>query len=446
MSELANATIIVLNWNGRAYLHACLSALLEQTSPSDRIILADNDSSDDSLDFVRRAFPVVDILDNRSNLGYAGGNNRALAQVKSDIAILVNPDIVVQPGWLAALRGALSDDRAIGIAGCKLFFPGQELLQHAGGVITHPQALPGHRGLRSTDTGTWDTPADVDFVTGAALAVRREMIAAVGLLDEGFFMYFEDADWCARARRHGFRVVYVPEATAVHDESATAVQGSPSYLRHFHTGRWRYLLKHFAGTAILADTIPAETAWLAGIYGPERQALAEAYRRTAVSLPAIAAARVRDGREALTAKQQAEIKEALWHAHATALIWSAESPSLSDLKARAAIKPQLFNSATPGLGPLLARLRTLWAAIETKPYADALNEQQNDFNVALVAELAALEARLAAISDQGLEADRAQGEITAVLRQIEEDLNESARRIVEIDKRLARLTGQQRGK
>jgi GT2 family glycosyltransferase len=446
MSELASVTIIVLNWNGRAYLHPCLSALLSQTSPSDHIILADNASSDDSLDFVRRTFPVVDILDNDANLGYAAGNNRALQRVKTDIAILVNPDIVVQPGWLAALRRAFKDDVTVGVAGCKLFFPGEELLQHAGGVITHPQALPGHRGIYSTDTGAWDVLADVDFVTGAAFAVRREAIEAAGLLDEGFFMYFEDADWCARARRHGFRVVYVPEATAVHDESATAVQGSPAYLRHFHAGRWRYLLKHFAGAEILADTIPAEAAWLEGVHGTERRALAEAYRRTALTLPHIAAARVRDGVEPLTAKQQDAVKKALWGRRSEALECSAELPSLSDLKAKATVRPQPFSSETPAIGPLLARLRTLWADIEARPYVDALNSRQNDFNAALAAELEALESRLAAAGRQWLEADMAQGEITAVLQQIEEDLAESARCIAEIDKRLARLTQQKGGK
>jgi hypothetical protein len=300
--------------------------------------------------------------------------------------------------------------------------------------------------MYSADVGPWDTLADVDFVTGAAFAVRREMIEAAGLLDEGFFMYFEDADWCARARRHGFRVVYVPEATAVHDESATAVQGSPSYLRHFHAGRWRYLLKHFEGTAIIEDTIPAESAWLAGIHGAERQALAEAYRRTAVSLPAIAAARVHDGAEPLAAEQQAAIKEALWRWRGAALDWSAELPSPSDLRARATITPQPFSSAVPGIGPLLVRLRTLWAAIEARPYVDALNGQQNEFNSALATELEALEERLAAASARWLGADMAHDESTAVLRQIEEDLAESARRIAEIDKRLARLALPKRGK
>lgn len=147
--------------------------------------------------------------------------------------MLLNPDVGLAPGTLAALAEALAADPRIGIAGAKLWYPDGETIQHAGGFITHPQALPGHYGIGAVDAGDYNTPRNVDYVIGAATALRRSMLDGIGLLDEGYFLYFEDADLCARARRAGYRVVYWPAATGVHVESATAAKGSFAYLHRF---------------------------------------------------------------------------------------------------------------------------------------------------------------------------------------------------------------------
>ena len=168
-------------------------------------------------------------------------------------------------------------DPDVAIAGCKLWYPDGETLQHGGGYITHPQAMPGHYGIGEADAGQHDAARYVDYVIGAAVAVRRTALEQIGLFDEGFFLYYEDADLCARARAAGYRVVYEPRATAVHVESAVAVRGSFSYYQRFHTGRWRYLLKHFSADALLNETVPAEAAWLERIGDDERRAVSLAY-------------------------------------------------------------------------------------------------------------------------------------------------------------------------
>ena len=443
MSALPNATIIVLNWNGRSYLEACLSALFSQTHQAQRIVLVDNGSTDDSLALVRRQFPAVDIIENEINLGYAGGNNVALRQLETEVAILVNPDIVVRHDWLENLLVAFRQDAAIGIAGCKLLYPGEEQLQHAGGLINHPHAMPEHRGMYGMDEGQWDSVADVDFVTGAAFAIRREVIETAGLLDEGFFMYFEDADWCVRARRFGFRVVYVPQATAVHDESAIAVRGSPSYLRHFHSGRLRYLLKHFEAEEIVEETLPVEMAWLEEIEGDERRALGWAYRDTLSDLPEIMASRVAHGAAEIEHSDQAKIRTGLLEMRQAAMLWVDNPAMWQELKEAGQVDPQPFPTTTPLLGPLFARLRTLWASVAVKPYVGALNEQQNDFNQSFAKELQAIEERLREFEGVWMKQEGEQRELAWELEALQRELNRTYHLLASIESRLQKREAKQ---
>lgn len=437
MSEFPSASIIVLNWNGRSYLEACLNALLNQTINPEQIILVDNGSTDDSVALVLRQFPTVEILENEINLGYAGGNNSALRRSHSDVAILVNPDIVVNENWLEQILLPFEQDAAIGLAGCKLLFPGGQQLQHAGGVITHPRAMPGHRGMYTRDEGQVDSLADVDFVTGAAIAVRRETLETSGLLDEGFFMYFEDADWCTRALRNGYRVVYVPQATAVHDESAIAVRGSPSYLRYFHTGRWRYLLKHFDADEIVEKSLPAEAAWLAGIEGDERRALGWAYRDTVANFPAIMAARLAHGAAKIPESDQTTITTGLLAMRQAAMLWPDDPAIWTELTRTAQVKAEPFSSTAPVLGPLFARLRDLWAGVSAKAYIGTLNVQQNEFNQSAVDELQEIESRLIDFTDVWMNREEQQRKLTWQISALQREIDETYSLLESIESRLA---------
>ncbi|MDP2728498.1 MAG: glycosyltransferase, partial [Dehalococcoidia bacterium] len=146
---------------------------------------------------------------------------------------------------------------------------------------------------RQHDDGQWNELRDVDYVTGAAFATRRDVLDAIGAFDEGFHpAYFEDADLCFRARNAGYRVVYVPSAVIVHYESATTVRDSYAYYQAYHKGRLRFVLKHYSAAQIVEDFYPAEMAWLAEVQSsPERQALRQAYqaagRSIKGSLPAL---------------------------------------------------------------------------------------------------------------------------------------------------------------
>jgi GT2 family glycosyltransferase len=258
---------------------------MQQDYPHYSVVLVDNGSTDGTVQFVREHFPAVQIIENHTNLGFAAGNNAALQQVSSPFVVLLNPDVELGTDWLSNLIESMMAEPDIGVAGCKIYQPGNNVLQHAGGYITFPQALPGHYGLAEIDRGQHDAIRDVDYVMGAAFAIRWEVIEAIGLLDEGFFLYYEDVDYCQRARNAGYRVVYLPKAQLVHMESSSTKKGSAFYYGQMHASRWRYMLKYYAAEDLLEATIPAETAWLVERGHEERLGLQYAYMNAQRQLP-----------------------------------------------------------------------------------------------------------------------------------------------------------------
>ncbi len=385
-------TAVILNWNGRAYLEACLTALPAQEYPIERVVLVDNGSTDDSVPFVRERFPTVTVLANGGNVGFAAGNNVALRELTTDCALLLNPDVVLSPGCVAALATTLAADPTIAIAGCKLWYPDGQTLQHAGGYITRPQAMPGHYGVGERDVGQCDARRDVEYVIGAAAAVRRAALERIGLFDEGYFLYYEDGDLCARARAAGYRVVYEPRATAIHVESAVAVRGSFSYFQRFHFGRWRYLLKQFSAAELLNETLPAEMAWLGRIDANERRAVALAYVATRHALPGIRHAR--GAADPLPEETWAALDAALDALRERAREDAFDGAALARLAAAATVVERPFASTVPLLGPLIARFRTAWNNVASRWYVHHVVEQQNTFNALAVRQLETYELEL----------------------------------------------------
>lgn len=389
-----SVTVCVLNWNCGPFLEACLEAIQAQTYPNKRIVLIDNGSTDGSVDFVRERFPDVTIKETGRNLGYGAGNNVALRELTSDIAFLLNPDVVLSADCLAQLVDVMATDPRIGIAGCKLWYPGGEMIQHAGGFIAAPQAFPGHFGIRELDRGQYDTLRDVDYVIGAAFAIRRETLAKVGLFDEGIFLYFEDVDLCYRARRAGYRVTYVPAATAIHVESATTQPGSFGYLNRFHVGRWYLLLKHYTVEQLVSKTFPAEGKWLETLDFMERRAVAIACRATLYNLPTIAAARAREGVGSFSEKEWPSVENSLLDLIRVALTDIVGSSALADLGRSFALTEPTYTSRTPVIGPALATFRKIWNDVAGRWYVDYLRHQQTSFNQAVLAHLRATDEEL----------------------------------------------------
>ncbi len=216
----------------------------------------------------------------------------------------------------------------------------------------------------------------------------------MGLLDEGFFLFYEDVDLCARVRAAGWRVVYTPQATGVHVESATTAKGSFPYLQRFHTGRWRYLLKHFPAEEIMGATLSAEIGWLNQLGAAERRAVTLAYIATRRNLGDIWGARRREGAGPLPPETQRVIEATLGQLADRARRAGFEAAGLAALRARAELRSQPFTSNAPLIGPLIARFRTAWNDVASRWYLDHLMSQQNDFNRLAVEQIETYEAEL----------------------------------------------------
>ncbi len=274
------ASVIVPVWNGIEFLERCLSALRAQDYSRYEVVVVDNASSDGSADFVAEHFPEARLVRNEYNLGFAGGCNAGLRVSDGEVLVLLNQDTEVSPGWLRHVVEALEAPE-VGVVGCKIFYPDGERLQHAGGWFDWPLALAHHYGQGEHDSGAYDEPRIMEYVTGAAMGFRREVMERVGLLDEGFWPgYFEDADFCFRAREAGFEIWYRPEATLRHMES-TSIKDPVRRSRFYQRGRMRFLLKHVEPERWLREFVPAEKAYLPpAVFGMESRALRLGYLET----------------------------------------------------------------------------------------------------------------------------------------------------------------------
>lgn len=407
------ASVIVLAWNGMGYLESCLKSLLSQDFGTFEVIVVDNGSTDGSPDFVAQHYPQVKLIRNERNLGFAAGNNVGLRAATGDILVLLNQDTQVQPGWLGALIDTFSDP-GIGMVGCKLLYP-DGTIQHAGGFLQGARGESAHIGRHMIDDGQYDQLADAEFVTAAALGISRTALATIGPLDEEFVpAYYEDIDWCYRARAAGFRVVYQPRAVVIHHESAST--SSPSYdgLYALHQGRLRFLFKHRPLEQLLKEFLPAERAWLEDL-GEGGEKLAAALHRAYISnlfnLPELV-----QWRQALLdvtfeeAQHLANLILALRTvvplkpagidvpARATVSgpvdqaaqgqVPSTDLDGIQRLRQRSSIQQISPQSEVPVLGPLLSALRRLWNRAFTEWYIVPMIQQQNEFNALLIEHLA----------------------------------------------------------
>ncbi len=231
-------SVVVLNWNGAHLLPDCLDALLAQ-EPAPEVWVVDNASADGSAELVRARYPQVRLRETGANLGFAGGNNVALREVDTDYVALLNNDAVPEPGWLAGLVAVLAAHPGAAAVTGKVLMAGDGLVNSAGGWVDRL----GHgrdRGFGMPDDGRWDEAAEVFYAPATACLYRTAAVRDAGLLDEDFFLYYEDVDLSWRLRLAGWSVRYEPSSVVRHLHSASATSGSPLHL--FHDARNRLLM------------------------------------------------------------------------------------------------------------------------------------------------------------------------------------------------------------
>jgi GT2 family glycosyltransferase len=377
MSEI-DVSVVIPVWNGRPYLVACMEALLAQVPGAFRfgegrveVLCVDNASSDGSADFIEEHYPQARLIRNPVNRGFAGACNVGIEAASGATIALLNQDTRVRPGWLAALSDALTDAR-VGVVGCKALYPDGETIQHAGGRIQWPVAMAEHYGAGERDAGQWDTPREVDYVTGAAMAFRRDVLEAVGQgpLDEGFWPgYYEDVDLCYRVRAAGYEVWYIPSAVLIHEESPS-LGGTARLSALFHQGRLRFVLKHLPPESFVRDFVPAERSTsLTDAQGELALALRTAYLGAMPLVGSLYARRWQADVEAVSA-----VLEALQQLY----LHPVQDPE--DAPIEPALDEFEFRSSTPILGPLIVRLRSLWYGAAARWAVRHLARQQEAVN------------------------------------------------------------------
>ena len=260
----ARVAAIVVAYDGGPDLEACLLALRRSTYPSLQVVLVDNASSDGSIAPCRHLADSV--LDLERNRGFAGGVNAGISwcersDAPADVYALLNQDCFVAKDWLEPLVARLCDE-SVGVAGARIYARDGCTLQHAGARIA-ANGLTEHFGRGVVDPSAHRETRDVDYVTGAVCAFRRETWIQHGPLDERYFpAYFEEADFCARCRDHALRIVYEPACEAVHAEASVLGRDSSGYLRAYHAGRMRYAATHLLVRGKTLAALRAEAAWL----------------------------------------------------------------------------------------------------------------------------------------------------------------------------------------
>lgn len=270
-------SIVIVSWNTRALTLACLGALGPAVGPlRAETIVVDNGSTDGTPDAIRAAYPGgcpgVRLLEPGRNLGFAAGNNAGLAVARGDFLCLLNPDTLPAPGALAAIVAFLRDHPTVGAAGPRLLNPdgSEQAVGFAFPTLAQVflDLFPfGGRFAASRLNGRYpdaprDRPFPIGFPLGACIVARRAAVAATGPLDEGFFMYSEEVDWCRRMARAGWPSWCVPTATVVHHGGQSTGQDSARMFVALQRSRARYYRLHHSPRFVRAARLLTRAAML----------------------------------------------------------------------------------------------------------------------------------------------------------------------------------------
>ena len=255
---MTDVAVVIVTWNCRDYAEQCLRALTASRSVHPvRIVVVDNDSGDGTVEIIRQGFPHVDLVANTGNVGFAAANNQAMLGSDGEYVLLLNPDTTTSPHAIDAMADFLDGDESVWAVGPTIVnadgtlqrsgvrFPGNWNILCEALFLDRlfPRTLLfGSHTERYRDPSL---PRPVDYLQGSCLMVRREGIQRIGMLDENFFMYFEETDWCFRMKRAGGKVYYVPTDPVVHFGGGELGHYDERRLVHYHESLLRFFEKHY---------------------------------------------------------------------------------------------------------------------------------------------------------------------------------------------------------
>ena len=296
---------MVLNWNRRQLLRACLLSLRAQTFGSFELIVVDNGSEDGSPTMVLEEFPEVVLIRNAENRGFCAANNQGIRQARGRYVALLNNDAEAEPQWLEELLGGLRAGPDVGMCASKiLFYEARGVIDKVGHLI-YPDGQNRGRGCGEPDRGPYERPEEVLLPDGCAALYDRRVFESAGLFDEDFFAYGDDAELGLRARLAGWRCMYVPTAVVYHHHSSTLGRFSERRLVLVERNRvwlaaklfpWRLLLLNpfytvtrLAANAMAAARGQGEAGQFAGRRGWRLlvRCLLQAYWQALAGLPGV---------------------------------------------------------------------------------------------------------------------------------------------------------------
>ena len=260
-TQKIKTAIVVLNWNGKAWLEKFLPTLVKHSQEA-TVFVADNASTDDSVDFVKNKFPIVKIIINDTNGGYSKGYNDSLKQIDAEYFVLINSDIEVTEGWLSPIIDLMDSDKKIAACQPKLLdYNKRNTFEYAGasGGFIDNQGYPFCRGRifddLEQDKGQYNDVVEVFWATGACLFVRASHFGEIGGLDEDFFAHQEEIDLCWRLKNKGYKIMVQPKSVVFHVGGGTLNPDSP-FKTHLNFRNNLFMLFKNLPISALFTTIP----------------------------------------------------------------------------------------------------------------------------------------------------------------------------------------------
>lgn len=227
-------TLVILNWNGKSYLEQFLPSVLSTDYPDFTVLVVDNGSTDDSLEWLAAEHPAVETLALDQNYGFTTGNNKALPHIRTPYYVLLNNDLEVDPGWLRPLVECMDADESVAAVQPKLLAHHDKgRFEYAGAAGGYIDVLgyPFSRGrifeVTEKDEGQYEEATPILWSTGSCMLIRKSVTDRIGLFEDRYFAHMEEIDFCWRAQNFGYKVMYHPGGTAWHLGGGTLPKTSP---------------------------------------------------------------------------------------------------------------------------------------------------------------------------------------------------------------------------
>ena len=256
---MSEVSVLVLNYNGAKFIGPCLESVRRQDPPADEIIVVDNASVDDSVEAIKSDFPKSRLIESDVNLGFAGGMNLGIRNCGGDLILLLNNDVVLDPGFLgAAVETILSDPKVGSVSGkvYKMADPAAKVLDTTGHILFRNRLFT-DRGDGEPDVGQYDQVEEIFGACAGTGLYRREMLEDVKIgdeyFDESFFLFLEDTDLNWRAQLRGWKCLYTPRAIAWHWRGGTAVRKTKLVELHNYKNRYMMIIKNDSALSVLKN-------------------------------------------------------------------------------------------------------------------------------------------------------------------------------------------------